>query len=112
MIGGVIEAMSESAAMISTHGGDPAPFLDMLRQTILATQIYQTYGAAIASGKAPGALSALKLPLKDLDLTRKKGRTAVPLIPLADLLCDQLNTARGVGMMDVDWSVGLAMVAR
>lgn len=112
MIGGAIEAMAESAALITSRGGDAAPFLSMLGETLFAGPIYKSYGAAIASGESPGVPSGLKLPLKDVGLTLQEGRAASLSLPLAELLQGHLKAAGDNGLMDEDWSVALAEGAR
>ncbi len=56
MIGGAVETMAESAALVSSRGGDPAAFLAMVAETLFAAPIYRSYGPAVASGVSPGAL--------------------------------------------------------
>ena len=112
MIGCAIETMAESAALIASHGGDPAPFLSMLSETLFAAPIYKLYGAAIASGASPGVPSGLKLPMKDVGLTLNEAHATGLSLPLAELLRDRLKAAGDKGLMDEDWSIALAKEAR
>ncbi|NNC23190.1 NAD(P)-dependent oxidoreductase [Salinisphaera sp. USBA-960] len=112
MIGCAIETMAESTALIESRGGDPAPFISMLSETLFASPVYKSYGAAIASGESPGAPSGLKLPQKDVGLTLKEGRTTGLSLPLAELLQDRLQTAENESLMDEDWSIALAKLAK
>jgi 3-hydroxyisobutyrate dehydrogenase-like beta-hydroxyacid dehydrogenase len=112
MIGCAIETMAESAGLISSHGGDPSPFLAMMGETLFAAPIYRSYGAAIARGVFPGAPSGLQLPLKDVGLTLGEAKAANMLMPLAELLQTRLHDADRRGLADEDWSVALAKVAR
>ena len=108
MICSAIETMAESAALISGQGGDPAPFLAMLGETLFAAPIYRLYGPAVASQTSPGAPSGLSLPLKDVGLTLREGAALDLPLPLADLLQSRLRAAGDAGMMEEDWSVALA----
>ncbi len=112
MIGCAIETMAESAALISLNGGDPGLFLTMLGETLFNSSIYRSYGAAVASGKSPGAPSGLRLPLKDVGLTLGEAQALGTRTPFATLLGEQLHLAERENLGREDWSVALASVAR
>lgn len=112
MIGCAVEAMAESAALISSHGGDPAPFLAMMGDTLFPAPVYRSYGAAIASGVSPGVPSGLQAPLKGVGRTLGEAAAAEIRMPFAELLQDRLHQAVGQGLSGEDWSVALAKVVR
>ncbi len=91
MLGCAIEAMQESAALISSHGGDPAPFLAMMGDTLLAAPVYRMNGPAIASGGFMREPSALRIALKDIGLALGEATTAGTRVPFAEVLQERLN---------------------
>lgn len=112
MISCAIEAMAESAAVWSNHGGDPAPFLSMLGETLFSSPIYKVYGGAIARGTSPGVPSGLQLPIKDNRLMLGEAAEAGVSTPLADLMRVRMQYALQRGLGDQDWSVALSKIAR
>ena len=112
MIGCAVEAMAESAALISAHGGDPAPFLAMMGDTLFPAPIYRSYGAAVASGVSPGAPSGLQAPLKGVGRTLGEAEAGGIRMPFASMLQARLHDAIRQGLTDEDWSVALSKVAR
>lgn len=112
MIGCAIETLAESAALIDSHGGDPAPFVSMLTETLFAAPVYKSYGPAMARGQSPGAPLGLALPLKDIGLALNEAHATELPLPLAKLLDNRLGAARDKGFTDDDWSIALAREAR
>jgi 3-hydroxyisobutyrate dehydrogenase-like beta-hydroxyacid dehydrogenase len=112
MIGCAIEAMAESAALISQQRGDPTSFLSMMSETLFAAPIYRAYGGAIASGASPGAPSGLQLPLKDVGLALGEAAATGLELPLAQLVQNRLQNAVRQGLGDEDWSIALSKSAR
>lgn len=112
MVGSAVEAMAESAALVSARGGDPAPFLAMMADTLFPAPIYRSYGAAIASGVSPGVPSGLKISFMGVGRTLAEAAAAGIRMPLAELVQQRLRQAESLGLGDEDFSIALAKVAR
>lgn len=112
MISCAIEAMAESAAVLSNHGGDATPFLAMLGETLFSSPIYKVYGGAIASGTSPGTPSGLLLPIKDNRLMIGEAAEAGIEMPLAQLMNSRMQQALQRGLGTEDWSIALSTLAQ
>jgi 3-hydroxyisobutyrate dehydrogenase-like beta-hydroxyacid dehydrogenase len=106
-----IEAMSEGAQLVRSHGISPQVFLEMLAGTIFASPAYKIYGPLIAEERfSPPGFKAT-LGLKDVKLALAAGEAAHVPLPFAAVVRDNFLDAIAHGEADLDWSV-LARVAQ
>jgi 3-hydroxyisobutyrate dehydrogenase-like beta-hydroxyacid dehydrogenase len=106
-----IEAMSESAQFVHSHGVSPKDFLDMLANTLFAAPAYKTYGALIAEERFSPPGFKVPLGLKDVKLALSAGEAAHVPLPFASVLRDNFLDAIANGDADLDWSA-IAKVAQ
>ncbi len=112
MIGSAVQAMAESAALVSSGGGDPAAFFAMMSETLFPAPIYRSYGAAIANGQPPGVAIGPKFALKGVERTLGEAQAAGIRLHLAELMKDRLQQAESQGLDGEDWSIALARLSR
>jgi 3-hydroxyisobutyrate dehydrogenase-like beta-hydroxyacid dehydrogenase len=91
MLGSAIEAMEESAVLMSARGGDPAALLVMLSETLFAAPFYRQMAPAIGAGAFVRSPEMLKIMLKDLGLAAAEGADAGAELPFADVMLDRLK---------------------
>jgi 3-hydroxyisobutyrate dehydrogenase-like beta-hydroxyacid dehydrogenase len=92
MLGSAIEAMLEAAALVSGRGGDPAPFLAMMSETLFAAPFYRQMAPAIGAGDFVRSPAVLQIMTKDLGLAVAEGAATGIDIPFADVMLDRLST--------------------
>lgn len=110
MISLAIEAMGEATALTESYGLKAADFLDVVTNTIFASPSYQRYGGFIAADTyEPGF--KLTLGLKDVNLALAAAQAKGAVLPSAEIVRDNMQTAVDRGLGDKDWSV-VAKVAR
>ena len=112
MIGSAVQAMAESAALVSAGGGDPAAFFVMMGETLFPAPIYRSYGAAIAKSQPPGVAIGPKFALEGIERTLGEAKAAGIKLRLAELMKERLEQAESQGLDSDDWSIALAKVAR
>ena len=106
-----IEAMSEGAQFVRSHGVPPKSFLDMLGDTLFASPAYKTYGTLIAEERYSPAGFNVKLGLKDVRLALSAGEAAHVPLPFASVLRDNFLDAIAHGDAELDWTA-VAKVAQ
>jgi 3-hydroxyisobutyrate dehydrogenase-like beta-hydroxyacid dehydrogenase len=104
-----LEMLGEVVAVIRKRGLDPAPFLDILTNTMFGGRAHKIYGAKILAERyAPGF--RLPLALKDVRLALAEADSAGVPMPSVDVVRDRMVTAIGRGYADLDWTA-LGLVA-
>ncbi len=110
MITLAIEAMGEATALTESHGVKAADFLGIVTNTLFAAPSYQRYGGFIASDTyEPGF--KLTLGLKDVNLALETASMTNTVLPSAELVRENMQTAVAEGLGAKDWSI-LAKIAR
>jgi 3-hydroxyisobutyrate dehydrogenase-like beta-hydroxyacid dehydrogenase len=110
MITLAIEAMGEASALTESHGVKAADFLNIITNTLFASPSYQRYGGFIASNTyEPGF--KLTLGLKDVNLAFEAAKEKNVVLPAAEIVRDNMQTAIAQGLGSKDWSI-LAKIAR
>jgi 3-hydroxyisobutyrate dehydrogenase-like beta-hydroxyacid dehydrogenase len=104
-----LEMLGEVVAVIRKRGLDPAPFLDILTNTMFGGRVHKIYGAKILAERyAPGF--RLPLALKDVRLALAEADRASAPMPSVDVVRDRLVTGIARGYADLDWTA-LGLVA-
>src|SRR5580700_1399895 len=104
-----LEVLGEVVAVIRKRGLDPAPFLDILTNTMFGGRAHKIYGAKILAERyAPGF--RLPLALKDVRLALAEADSAGAPMPSVDVVHDRMITGIGRGYADLDWTV-LGLIA-
>ena len=111
MIGAALEAMGESIHLAKQSGVDVQQMWNMMTQTLFAAPIYINYGNIILQEKFEPAAFTAKLGLKDMRLVLAHAETVEQLMPLADLLRNNLKELVETGREDMDWSA-LSIVSK
>ncbi len=104
LIASVIESMGEAIALTRKYGIDPHEYVEFLTNSLFAAPIYKTYGGIIADQKYQPAGFKLRLGLKDVRLTLAAAESVDTPLPFASEIRDNMLTAIGRGMEEMDWS--------
>ena len=112
MIACAVQAMAESAALVSSRGGDPESFLTLMSETLFPAPIYRTYSPAVACGVSPGTPVGPRVALKGVARTLGEAEVAGIRMLSAEIMRDRLQEADRLGLSEEDWSVALAKVVR
>lgn len=112
MIACAVQAMAESAALVSSRGGDPEPFLALMSETLFSAPVYRTYSSAVARGVPPGGPVGPEAALKGVARTLGEAEVAGIRMLSAEIMRDRLQEAVRLGLAEEDWSVALAKVVR
>ncbi len=113
MLGCAVEAMAEGAALFSSRGGDPAPFLGIMTQTLFNAPIYRNYSGALTAPAVirPGVGAASMLP-KDIRLALGEARSTKIRLPFAEIIEQRLQTINERGLADLGTAAAVARIAR
>ena len=113
MLGCAVEAMAEGAALFSSRGGDPAPFLSIMTQTLFNAPIYRNYATAIAAPAVPklGAGAASRFP-KDIKLALAEAESGTIRLPFAKIVDRKLQAVDQRGLADLGTAAAFAQLAR
>jgi 3-hydroxyisobutyrate dehydrogenase-like beta-hydroxyacid dehydrogenase len=104
-----LEVLGEIVTVIRKRGLDPAPFIDILTNTMFGGRAHKIYGAKILAERyAPGF--RLPLALKDVRLALAEADRAGVAMPSVDVVRDRLVTAIARGYADLDWTA-LGLIA-
>ena len=110
MITLAIEAMGEATALTESYGLKAGDFLDVITSTLFASPSYKRYGGNIASNSyEPGF--KLILGLKDVNLALDAAKAKHTVLPAAEIVRENLQTAIEQGLGSKDWSA-LAKITR
>ncbi len=112
MLASAIEAMGETAALVTGYGIAKDAYLDMLANTLFAAPAYKVYGPMIAQGAFAPAGFRVGLGLKDAKLALEAGEEARVPLPLAAIVRDNLLDCLAHGEGDLDWSALVKAQAR
>lgn len=104
-----LEALGEIVAVFRKRGLDPAPFLDIMTNTMFSGRAHRIYGAKIVEERyAPGF--RLPLALKDVRLALAEADNAGVPMPSVDMVRDRMLTGMARGYANLDWSA-LGLIA-
>jgi 3-hydroxyisobutyrate dehydrogenase-like beta-hydroxyacid dehydrogenase len=104
-----LEALGEIVAVLRKRELDPAPFLDIMTNTMFGGRAHKIYGAKIVGEHyAPGF--RLPLALKDVRLALGEAGSAGVPMPSVDVVRDRMLSAIARGYADLDWSA-LGLIA-
>ncbi len=105
-----VEAMGEATALTESHGVQAKDFLDIVTNTLFAAPSYQRYGGFIATNTyEPGF--KLTLGLKDVNLALAAAAQTNTVLPSAEIVRANMDTAIAEGLGAKDWSI-VAKIAR
>ena len=111
LIASVVESLGEAIALTRKYGVDTHEFVDFLTNTLFSAPVYKTYGGIIADERYQPAGFTMRLGLKDVRLVLAAAEAVDAPLPLASLVRDNLLTALGRGMQDLDWSATAKLAA-
>jgi 3-hydroxyisobutyrate dehydrogenase-like beta-hydroxyacid dehydrogenase len=111
LISSVIESLGESIALARKYQIDPHHYVDFLTNAMFAAPVYKTYGGIIADERYRPAGFKMRLGLKDVRLVLAAAEAVDAPMPVASLIRDNLLTAVGRGMEDLDWSATAKLAA-
>jgi 3-hydroxyisobutyrate dehydrogenase-like beta-hydroxyacid dehydrogenase len=104
-----LEVLGEIVAVIRKRGIDPAPFIDILTNTMFGGRAHKIYSAKILAERyAPGF--RLPLALKDVRLALAEADRAGVAMPSVDVVRDRMVTGIARGHADLDWTA-LGLIA-
>jgi 3-hydroxyisobutyrate dehydrogenase-like beta-hydroxyacid dehydrogenase len=104
-----LEVLGEIVTVIRKRGLDPAPFIDILTNTMFGGRAHKIYGAKILAERyAPGF--RLPLALKDVRLALAEAESAGAPMPSVDVVHDRMITGIARGYADLDWTA-LGLIA-
>lgn len=103
MIALAIEAMAEAVALTGQHGVAPAPFLELMTQTLFGGRVHENYGAKIAAGDYEAGFR-MQLGLKDVRLAAAIGAQTGKTLPLLDAVQRRMAEAVDAGLGEKDWA--------
>ena len=111
LMGGLIEAMAESAALLRSSKIDPAPIFTMLGKTLLAAPIFNAYIKAVTAFESGGIPIGLDLPIKDTQAAISVAERCNLRLPIAELNLESLLRGKAMGMGSEDGAVVRAKLA-
>jgi 3-hydroxyisobutyrate dehydrogenase-like beta-hydroxyacid dehydrogenase len=104
-----LEVLGEIVTVIRKRGLDPAPFIDILTNTMFGGRAHKIYGAKILAERyAPGF--RLPLALKDVRLALAEADRAGAPMPSVDVVQDRMIAGIARGYADLDWTA-LGLIA-
>jgi 3-hydroxyisobutyrate dehydrogenase-like beta-hydroxyacid dehydrogenase len=104
-----LEVLGEVVTVIRKRGLDPAPFIDILTNTMFGGRAHKIYGAKIIAERyAPGF--RLPLALKDVRLALAEADRAGAPMPSVDVVHDRMIAGIARGYADLDWTA-LGLIA-
>jgi 3-hydroxyisobutyrate dehydrogenase-like beta-hydroxyacid dehydrogenase len=104
-----LEVLGEIVTVIRKRGLDPAPFIDILTNTMFGGRAHKIYSAKILAERyAPGF--RLPLALKDVRLALAEADSAGVAMPSVDVVRDRMVTGIAHGHADLDWTA-LGLIA-
>ncbi len=104
-----LEVLGEIVTVIRKRGLDPAPFIDILTNTMFGGRAHKIYGAKILAERyAPGF--RLPLALKDVRLALAEADRAGAPMPSVDVVHDRMVAGIARGYADLDWTA-LGLIA-
>jgi 3-hydroxyisobutyrate dehydrogenase-like beta-hydroxyacid dehydrogenase len=108
-----VEAMGEAAALVREHGVGADSFLDLLSQTLFAgSPVYKGYGSMIAQERYSPGLFKLSLALKDVQLALQAAQEKGLILPVGNVLRENLLAAVKQGDGDLDLAALAKVAAR
>ena len=104
LLASAIEALGEAVALARKYGIDPHEYIDLLTSTLFSAPAYKTYGGIIADERYHPAGFKMRLGLKDVRLVLAAAEGVDTPMPIASMVRDNLLSAIGRGMEELDWS--------
>ncbi|KXW55461.1 MAG: NAD(P)-dependent oxidoreductase [Betaproteobacteria bacterium] len=104
MILSMVEAISESLALLEKNGVERQSFIDFITSTLFNIPIYQNYGKIIAQRQYEPAGFKLELGLKDVNLMHEASSNARVPMPIVDILYSRFLTSIAKNRAHFDWS--------
>ena len=104
LIFSVIESLGEAVALTRKYGIDPHDYIDFLTNTLFSAPVYKTYGGIIADERYFPAGFKMRLALKDVRLALTAAEAVDAPMPFASVVRDNMLSAIGRGMENLDWS--------
>ena len=104
LLASAIEALGEAVALTRKYGIDPHEYIDLLTSTLFSAPVYKTYGGIIADERYQPAGFKMRLGLKDVRLVLAAAEGVDTPMPIASMVRDNLLSAIGRGMEELDWS--------
>ena len=111
LIASVIESLGEALALKRKYGVDPHEFVTFLTSTLFSAPIYKNYGGIIADERYQPAGFKMRLGLKDVRLVLAAAEAVDAPMPFASVVRDNMLSALGRGMADLDWSATAKLAA-
>lgn len=103
LLGGMIELLSESLALVSKAGADPRTFIEILGTSALAAPMFQAKGSLMAERNFATSFY-LRHMLKDLRLAADAGTQLGQDLPATRAIRDVYSAAAAAGFADRDYS--------
>ena len=104
-----LETFGEIVAVLRKRGLDPAPFLDIMTNTMFSGRAHKIYGAKIVTEHYAAGFR-LPLALKDVRLAIAEADSIGVPMPSVDVVRDRMLTGIARGYADLDWSA-LGLIA-
>jgi 3-hydroxyisobutyrate dehydrogenase-like beta-hydroxyacid dehydrogenase len=111
LICSVIESLGEAVALTRKYGIEPHEFVEFLTSTLFTAPVYKTYGGIIADERYQPAGFKMRLGLKDVRLVLAAAEAVDAPMPFASVLRDNVLSAIGRGMEELDWSATAKLAA-
>jgi len=103
LLASVVESLGEAFALVRKSGVDPATFLKIITSTSFNAPAYKSYGQRMVD-KDFEPTFALRLGLKDVELTLDAGAGSGVPMPTAELMRERHLAAISAGFGDRDWA--------
>ncbi|APR87365.1 2-hydroxy-3-oxopropionate reductase [Minicystis rosea] len=104
IIASMIESLGEAFTLARKSGIDPQLFLEVFRDVMVKSPLFDRYAGLIADEAYEPAGFKMYLGLNNVRLALAAGEAAEVPLPLASLLRDQMLSAVARGMGDLDWA--------
>lgn len=100
-----LQAIGESVALVEAGGVDANTFVEILTHTAFTGSAYSGYGPMIANRRYSPAGFSMELGLKDVNLIEDAATQLGLVLPVAQVLQNQFETALvDAELKDLDWS--------
>jgi 3-hydroxyisobutyrate dehydrogenase-like beta-hydroxyacid dehydrogenase len=103
LLGGMIELLSESLALVSNAGNDPRTLIEILGMSALGAPMFQAKGSLMADHNFATSFY-LRHMLKDLRLAAEAGAGFGLVLPATHAIGDVYGAAAEAGYADADYS--------
>lgn len=111
LLGGMIELLSESLALVSKAGADPRTLIEILGMSALGAPMFQAKGSLMAERNFATSFY-LRHMLKDMRLAAEAGTQLGQDLPAARAIRDVYGAAANAGYADRDYSSVMEWIER